>query len=218
MNEITLLTEADDRARRYTESIPGRRVFPDAAALQALAVFNEPLPTRGYAAEEVLRLLDDTGSPATVVSNGPRYFGFVVGAALPAAAAAERLMLAWDQCASSFDNSPVAATLERVAAGWVLEALDLPRESAVGFGTSATACTLSCLAAARRVLLARQGWDFDNDGLAGSPELKVVVSELVHVTLKKALRLLGFGMSKIIVAPVNHHGQVARNACPRWTT
>jgi glutamate/tyrosine decarboxylase-like PLP-dependent enzyme len=127
-------------------------------------------------------------------------------------------MLAWDQCASSFDNSPVAATLERVAAGWVLEALDLPRESAVGFGTSATACTLSCLAAARRVLLARQGWDFDNDGLAGSPELKVVVSELVHVTLKKALRLLGFGMSKIIVAPVNHHGQVARNACPRWTT
>jgi glutamate/tyrosine decarboxylase-like PLP-dependent enzyme len=214
MNEITLLTEADDRARRYTESIPGRRVFPDAAALQALAVFNEPLPTRGYAAEEVLRLLDDTGSPATVVSNGPRYFGFVVGAALPAAAAAERLMLAWDQCASSFDNSPVAATLERVAAGWVLEALDLPRESAVGFGTSATACTLSCLAAARRVLLARQGWDFDNDGLAGSPELKVVVSELVHVTLKKALRLLGFGMSKIIVAPVNHHGQVDPERLP----
>ena len=79
MNEITLLTEADDRARRYTESIPGRRVFPDAAALQALAAFNEPLPTRGYAAEEVLRLLDDTGSPATVVSNGPRYFGFVNG-------------------------------------------------------------------------------------------------------------------------------------------
>ena len=214
MNEITLLTEADDRARRYTESIPGRRVFPDAAALRALAAFNEPLPTRGYAAEEVLRLLDDTGSPATVVSNGPRYFGFVVGAALPAAAAAERLMLAWDQCASSFDNSPVAATLERVAAGWVLEALDLPRESAVGFGTSATACTLSCLAAARRVLLARKGWNFDNDGLAGSPEVKVVVSELVHITVKKALRLLGFGMNKIIVAPVNRHGQVDPERLP----
>jgi glutamate/tyrosine decarboxylase-like PLP-dependent enzyme len=214
MNEITLLTEADDRARRYTESIPGRRVFPDAAALQALAAFNEPLPTRGYAAEEVLRLLDDTGSPATVVSNGPRYFGFVVGAALPAAAAAERLMLAWDQCASSFDNSPVAATLERVAAGWVLEALDLPRESAVGFGTSATACTLSCLAAARRVLLARKGWNFDNDGLAGSPEVKVVVSELGRITVKKALRLLGFGMNKIIVAPVNRHGQVDPERLP----
>src|SRR5260370_35382221 len=120
MNEITLLTEADDRARRYPESIPGRRVFPDAAALQALAAFNEPLPTRGYAAEEVLRLLDDTGSPATVVSNGPSYFGFVGGAALPAAAAAERLMLAWDQCAASVANYPVAPTLARASAACVL--------------------------------------------------------------------------------------------------
>ncbi|CAH2792301.1 MAG: Aromatic-L-amino-acid decarboxylase (EC [uncultured Caballeronia sp.] len=201
MNEITLLTEADDRARRYTESIPGRRVFPDQRALPALAAFNEPLPARGYAAEDVLRLLDDIGSPGTVASNGPRYFGFVIGASLPAAAAAERLTLAWDQCASSFDNSPVAA-------GWVLDALDLPRENTVGFGTSATACTLSCLAAARRVLLARKGWDFDNDGLAGAPEVKVVVSELVHITVKKALRLLGFGMNKILYTPVNHHGQV----------
>ena len=159
-------------------------------------------------------MLDDIGSPGTVVSNGPNYFGFVIGAALPAAAAAERLMLAWDQCASSFDNSPVAATLERVAAGWVLEALDLPRESAVGFGTSATACTLSCLAAARRVLLARKGWDFDNDGLTGAPEVKVVVSELVHITVKKALRLLGFGMNRIVFAPVNHHGQVDPERLP----
>jgi glutamate/tyrosine decarboxylase-like PLP-dependent enzyme len=159
-------------------------------------------------------MLDDIGSPGTVASNGPRYFGFVIGASLPAAAAAERLMLAWDQCASSFDNSPVAATLERVAAGWVLDVLDLPRESAVGFGTSATACTLSCLAAARRSLLARKGWDFDNDGLTGAPEVKVVVSELVHITVKKALRLLGFGMNKILFARVNERGQVDPDRLP----
>ena len=91
MNEITLLTEADDRARRYTEAIPGRRVFPGQAALQALTAFNEPLPAHGHAAEDVLRLLDDIGSPGTVASNGPRYFGFVIGASLPAAAAAEQI-------------------------------------------------------------------------------------------------------------------------------
>src|SRR5260370_37196641 len=104
MNQITVVSEADDRARGYTESIPGRRVVPDAAALQALAAFNEPLPTRGYAAEGVLRVLDDTGSPASVVSNGPRYFGFAVGAASPTAAAAERLILAWGQCGSAVDT------------------------------------------------------------------------------------------------------------------
>jgi glutamate/tyrosine decarboxylase-like PLP-dependent enzyme len=132
----------------------------------------------------------------------------VIGASLPAAAAAERLMLAWDQCASAFDNSPVAATVERVAAQWVLEALDLPRESAVGFGTSATACTLSAIAAARRALLARKGWDFDGDGLTGAPTVRVVVSELSHITVRKALHILGFGTRHVIDAPVDSHGRV----------
>jgi glutamate/tyrosine decarboxylase-like PLP-dependent enzyme len=131
-----------------------------------------------------------------------------VGAALPAAAAADRLMLAWDQVGFFFDTSPVAATLEKIAGGWVLDALDLPRDSAVGFGTSATACTLSCVTAARRTLLARAGWNFEEDGLAGAPSLRVVVSETVHITVKKALRILGFGANQLIKAPVDEYGRV----------
>lgn len=208
MDELKLLADADARGLRYVEGNATRRVFPSNEAIAALSEFDEPLPTSGLPAEDTLSLLDRAGSPATTASNGPRYFGFVIGAALPAAAAAERLMLAWDQCASTFDNSPVAATVERVAGRWVLEALDLPRESAVGFGTSATACTLGALATARRALLARQGWDFDRQGLMGAPEIKVVVSELAHITVKKALRILGFGLDRIVYASVDMYGRV----------
>ncbi|KVX50439.1 pyridoxal-dependent decarboxylase [Burkholderia ubonensis] len=214
MDELALLADADRRAHAYLTSVDTRRVFPDAAALANLAAFDEPLPAHGKPADDVLRLLDGAGSPATVASNGPNYFGFVIGAALPAAAAAERLMLAWDQCASSFDNSPVAATIERQAARWVVEALDLPRDSAVGFGTSATACTLVAIAAARRALLARKGWDFEGDGLIGAPEVKVVISALAHITVKKALRVLGFGMKRIVVAPVDAHGRIDPDRLP----
>ncbi|WP_061170901.1 pyridoxal phosphate-dependent decarboxylase family protein [Caballeronia hypogeia] len=214
MDELTLLEEANQRARRYLESVDERRVFPDAATLANLEAFDEPLPDLGRPPLDGLRLLDERGSPATAVSNGPRYFGFVVGATLPAAAAAERLMLAWDQCASSFDNSPVSATVERIAARWVVEALDLPRESAVGFGTSATACTLVAIAAARRTLLSRKGWDFDADGLIGAPEVKVVISEMAHITVKKALRVLGFGMKRVVVAPVDGHGRIDPDRMP----
>ncbi|KVZ35359.1 pyridoxal phosphate-dependent decarboxylase family protein [Burkholderia ubonensis] len=214
MDELALLADADRRAHAYLTSVDTRRVFPDAAALANLAAFDEPLPEHGKPADDVLRLLDGAGSPATVASNGPNYFGFVIGAALPAAAAAERLMLAWDQCASSFDNSPVAATIERQAARWVVDALDLPRDSAVGFGTSATACTLVAIAAARRALLARKGWDFEGDGLIGAPEVKVVISALAHITVKKALRVLGFGMKRIVVAPVDAHGRIDPDRLP----
>lgn len=208
MNELDLIADADARAHAYLAGVATQRVYPDADALVALAQFDEALPDHAQDAHATLALLDDIGSPATAVSNGPRYFGFVIGAALPAAAAAERLMLAWDQCASSFVNSPVAATVEAVAARWVLDILDLPRGSAVGFGTSATACTIATLSAARQKLLARAGWDFAQDGLIGAPEIKVIVSASVHITVRKALRVLGFGMARLIVAPVDGQGRI----------
>lgn len=214
MDELALLAAADMRALDYTRSLPARRVFPDAEAIAGLKRFNESLPLEGYPAEQTLAMLDDVGSPATTASNGADYFGFVIGAALPVASAAERLMIAWDQCASGWDNSPVSATLERQASRWLLEILDLPAESAVGFGTSATACTLSCLATARRELLKRQDWDFDQDGLTGAPEIRVVVSALAHITVIKALRVLGFGLRNLLIAPVNERGQVDVDRLP----
>jgi glutamate/tyrosine decarboxylase-like PLP-dependent enzyme len=214
LNEIELIADADTRARHYVSGIDTRPAFPGAEAIAALSAFDEPLPDAGLASEATLAMLDEIGSPATVASNGPRYFGFVIGASLPVAAAADRLALSWDQCASSALNSPAAAAIEQTAARWMLEVLDLPRDSGVGFGTSATACGLSCLATARRTLLARRGWDFDQDGLAGAPEVRVIVSEVAHITVLKALRLLGFGMRRIVRAPVDIHGRIDPRRLP----
>jgi glutamate/tyrosine decarboxylase-like PLP-dependent enzyme len=212
--ELELCREADTRAARYLTGVGSMRVFPDTAALAGLERFSEGLSQHGHSPLETIALLDEAGSPATAVTNGPRYFGFVIGAALPVAAAAERLALAWDQCASSFDNAPVAATVEKVAARWVLDILDLPRESAVGFGTSATACGIACLAAARRSLLLRNSWDVDLDGLAGAPQIRVVASASCHITIKKALRLLGFGLNNVEFVPADGQGRMRLEHLP----
>jgi len=208
MEELELIKNADTRASNYLSKIEERRVFPSTSDINALDGFIEPLSEKGRPASETLGLMDKLGSPATVASNGPNYFGFVIGATLPVSAAAERLALAWDQCASSFDGGPSAAVLEQQAAKWVLDILDLPRQSAVGFGTSATACGLACLSAARSSLLASLGWDFENDGLTGAPEIKVIVPDTAHITVKKALRILGFGLNRIIYAPTDGYGRV----------
>lgn len=213
-NEADLVRDADERALTYLTGIENRRVFPSNAAVDALVAFDESLPETGHPSAETLAMLDQIGSPATVATNGPRYFGFVVGAALPVAAAAERLMLAWDNGAALYVTSPVCATVEDVAAKWMLDILDLPRESAVGFGTSATACSLTCLTAARRALLLRAGWNPDEDGLFGAPEIRVVVSEKTHITILKALRVLGFGRSRLLVAPVDAEGRIDPNRMP----
>lgn len=213
-SESELVLDADKRALTYLEGINYRRVFPNQAAIDSLTDFDEALTDAGKPASETLALLDDVGSPGTVATNGPRYFGFVIGAALPVAAAAERLMLAWDNGASLYVTSPTCATLEERAAKWLLEILDLPKQSAVGFGTSATACSLTCLTAARRALLIRAGWNPDEDGLFGAPEIRVVVSQKTHITILKALRILGFGSSRLLVAPVDENGRIDPSKMP----
>jgi glutamate/tyrosine decarboxylase-like PLP-dependent enzyme len=207
-SEAQLMSIAEAQAAGYLQDIDNRRVFPDAQAIAALSGFDQPLNDAPRDPAQTLALLETLAAPATVASNGPRYFGFVIGAALPVAAAAARIALAWDQCSSSHVNSPAIAAIEKAAARLVLEALDLPRDSAIGFGTSATACGLSCLATARRTLLKRAGWDFDRDGLIGAPELRVVVPETAHITVLKALRVLGFGMARILRAPCDAHGRI----------
>ena len=208
MDELALMREADRRALAYLETVGTRPAYPPEHAIAALAGFDEPLPATGRGGADTLSLLDTLGTPATVTNNGPNYFGFVIGATLPAAAAADRLVLAWDQCASSFDGSPAAHAIEQQAGRWLLDILDLPRESAVAFGTSATTSAIAALSAARSTLLARAGWDFEADGLSGAPEIRVVVPETVHITMIKALRVLGFGLSRLVRAPVEALGRV----------
>lgn len=207
-DERDLMRDAEARAADYLASVRTRRVFPTDAAIAELSELGGTLPDTPSDPARTLALLDQYATPATVTSNGPHYYGFVIGATLPAAAAAEKLSAVWDQCASSHVNSPAVAAIEKIAGGWLLDILDLPRESGVGFGTSATACGLGCLAAARKSLLAGQGWDIDAKGLYGAPVIKVIVSETVHITVRKALRLLGFGLDNVIAAPVDGHGRI----------
>jgi glutamate/tyrosine decarboxylase-like PLP-dependent enzyme len=209
-----LLADAASRARRYVDGAAAQRPFPDAAALAALARFREPLPEVPSDPAATLALLDEIGSPATVVSTGGRYFGFVQGGTLPAGLAASWLTAAWDQNAALPVMSPAAAALHDVASGWLLDVLDLPATTAVAFVTGATVANASCLAAARDRQLARCGWDVPARGLFGAPELTVVVGEKVHSTVAKSLGFIGLGRDRVIVVPSDDQGRMRSELLP----
>jgi glutamate/tyrosine decarboxylase-like PLP-dependent enzyme len=209
-----LLQSTAGRAVRYLKELRERGVAPSADALERLGEFDEPLPDGPEDPERVIALLDEVGSPATVASAGPRFFGFVIGGALPVTVAADWLAAAWDQNAGAFVASPTAATLERVAERWLVELLGLPAGTAAGFVTGATMANLTGLAAARQAVLQRAGWDVDEQGLAGAPELTVVAGEEVHPSLVKALGLLGLGRRRVRHVPVDGQGRMRADALP----
>ncbi len=203
-----LLRDAANRAARYLQALPERRVSPVPSALEGLGRFSTPLQDHPVAAAEVLEELDTIGSPATVASAGGRFFGFVIGGSLPAALAANILAAAWDQNAVLEIASPVGAALEKVCRTWITDVLGLPTEAEVGFVTSATMANFTGLAAARHALLQRQGWDVEARGLFGAPPITVIVGAEVHVSLLKALSMLGLGRERVVRVPVDGQGRM----------
>jgi glutamate/tyrosine decarboxylase-like PLP-dependent enzyme len=145
----------------------------------------------------VIEALARRVEPGLVGSAGPRYFGFVVGGGVPAALAADWLASAWDQNAAMFVLSPAAAVVEEIAARWLLDAFGLPEGCGVGFVTGATMASFTALAAGRHALLARAGWNVEEDGLVGSPPIAVVVGEEAHVTILASLQMLGLGRARV---------------------
>ena len=212
-----LMQSAAQRALQYLEKLNSRSVAPAPAALKDLSKLDYALPEGPAPAGEVLSELDDIGSPATTANAGGRYFGFVTGGALPATLAANWLAGAWDQNAFSVLTSPAAVTIENIALGWVLDALDLPEDCGGAFVTGATMANFTALAAARHHVLAAEGWDVDADGLFGAPPITVVVGEEVHPTLLKSLGLLGLGRQRVVKAPVDDQGRIRVDTFPVLT-
>ncbi len=210
-----LLREAAERSLKYAERIGERRVAPGQEVVDGLRAFREPFPASTCDAMKVLEKLDEIGSPATVATTGGRYFGFVIGGALPASLAANWLAGTWDQNAALRVMSPVAAELEEVALGWVCEALGLPKECEGGLVTCATAANFTALAAARHALLERAGWNVEDDGMFGAPPIDIVVGDEVHASLLKALSLAGFGKKRLTRVEVDGQGRMRADRLPR---
>src|SRR5579859_465221 len=209
------LSLAAERAQQYVRGVRQRRVAPGAEDVQALAKFREALPEGPCEPERVVALLDEFGSPATVASAGGRYFGFVIGGALPAALGANWLAGAWDQDAALRVMSPIAAELEEVVLRWVCEALGLPEDCDGGLVTCATTANFTALATARYALLQKAGWNVVDDGMFGAPPLEVVVGAEVHASVLKALSLAGFGKRRVTMVEADGQGRMRADKLPK---
>jgi glutamate/tyrosine decarboxylase-like PLP-dependent enzyme len=209
-----LLENTAQRAISYLEGLDARSVAPPPEAVTKLAILNEALSVDGTPPDQVVKMLDDVCSGATMAMAGPRFFGFVIGGSLPAALAANWLAGAWDQNTGLYNSTPATAQLEQIALNWLLDLFKLPFDCGGAFVTGATMANFSALAAARHSVLERAGWNVEADGLIGAPSITVVVSEESHPTLFKSLGLLGLGRNRVVRVPVDEQGRMRASDLP----
>jgi glutamate/tyrosine decarboxylase-like PLP-dependent enzyme len=209
-----LLKTVAERAINYINGLDRRSIAPLPEAITRLSLIDQELPQDSSDPSEVLALLDEVCSPATVATTGGRFFGFVTGGVLPAALAANWMAGVWDQNACLNVLSPAATRLEEIALRWLLNVLALPPNCGGALVTGATSANLTALAAARHAVLERVGWDVESQGLFGAPAVSVVVGEESHPSLLKTLGLLGMGRGRVITVPVDGQGRMRVDTLP----
>ncbi len=208
--ELTAAIAAD-----FLDSLDERLVFPAAEVDELREQLGGPLPELPTEPRRVIADLAAAADGGIVAIPGGRYFGFVIGGAVPAAVAADWLTSAWDQNAGLYVGGPAASVVEEVARGWLAELLGLPEDVSVGYVTGCQMAHVTALAAARYEVLRRAGWDVNRDGLSGAPPIRVVVGAKRHVTVDRALRLLGIGERSLVVVPADDQGRIDIEAVRR---
>ncbi len=209
MSERELLSRTAEIAGDFLDSLDERPVWPPASIEELRRELGGgPMSTGPTDPLAVIEALAAAADPGVVAIPGGRYFGFVIGGSLPAALAADWLTSAWDQNAGLVIGGPAAAVVEEVAGAWLKQLFGLPPATSFAFVTGCQMAHVTCLAAARHSVLERAAWDVERDGLSGAPLVHVFVGGKRHVTVDRALRLLGLGTATTVTVAVDDQGRM----------
>ena len=206
---------AHRHALRFLDGLDDRPAGAPADAETLRRGFLRSLPDEGCDPAEVIDDLVAAAEPGLHGSAGGRFFGWVVGGALPAALAADWLAAAWDQNAGAFTVSPASAIVEEAASVWLKDVLGLPAGASVAFVTGCQMAHVTGLMTARHELLRRLGWDVERDGLAGAPRIRILASDQHHASVDRAARFIGLGSASIVNLPTGEDCRMPAEALAR---
>jgi aromatic-L-amino-acid decarboxylase len=179
-------------ASDYLAELDSLPTFPaDASGSELIQAFAEPLPQEGAREEALVALM---GVLRWSRPPSPRFFGYVLGSGDPIAACADLLASVMNQNVTAWRSAPAAVTIERIVVGWLAEAIGCDQFTGSLTGGGSSANTMG-LAMAREARLPA-----NEDGVR--PGI-VYASREVHMSIPKAVALLGLGRKNLRLIPTD---------------
>jgi glutamate/tyrosine decarboxylase-like PLP-dependent enzyme len=203
------LRRATELALAFLGSLDAAPVHATASLAELRRRFAQPLPDDGADPVAIVEDLARDTAGGLLGTAGGRFYGWVIGAGLPAAVAADWLTSVWDQNAGLYACAPAAGVVEEVCGTWLKDLLGVPAGASFALVTGCQMAHFTCLAAARHAVLERAGWDVNRDGLSGAPRIRLLTSAEVHGTTTRAVRMLGLGTSSMEVLPSDAAARLA---------
>ncbi|HKR11393.1 MAG TPA: aminotransferase class V-fold PLP-dependent enzyme [Pyrinomonadaceae bacterium] len=184
----------------FVEALGSRRVTPEAAPADLEKLFDEPLPEKGIAIEEILERFRRDVAPNAMGVPSPRYFGQFNPTPLPIGVWADVLSSMLNQNAGAWRNGPTSAMIEARVIRWLCDLLAYGPNSfgtLASGGSEANLIALKCARDSVSATIKEHGLtSFKND-------LIVYASEQCHYSIDKSVDLLGLGRSSLRKIPTD---------------
>ena len=209
------LEDALRHSLSYLKDLDHRSVAATANLEILRSRLQKPLLNEGAAPVQVIDDLVKDVEGGLLGCAGGRFYAWVIGGALPSALAADWMTATWDQNAALYACGPAAAIVEEVAGSWLKELLGLPQNAGFALVSGCQMAHTTCLAAARHSLLARRGWDVEQQGLFGAPPIRILSSAERHGSFERSVRLLGLGHAQVTTLPADDQGRLRPEALER---
>jgi aromatic-L-amino-acid/L-tryptophan decarboxylase len=184
-----LAARVTDLATRFLTALPTLPSFPGVSGQQTRDRFSEPLPENGLK-EAALEMLEDVVAMSRPPS--PRFYAYVLGSGEPVAALADLLASVLNQNVTAWRSAPAGVTIERQVIEWLATAVGCG-----GFGGSL--CSGASAANLMAIAMAREA---KRPASAGARSIVYASSE-VHMSIPKAVALLGLGRESLRPVPVD---------------
>lgn len=209
---LRVLSLAQHHAFSYLQNLDRAPVGATVDVQTLRQRLHKPLADSSLPPEQVVTELVKDVEGGLLASAGGRFFGWVIGGALPAALAADWLTSTWDQNAALYATAPAAAVVEEVAGLWLKDILQLPAHASFALVSGCQMAHATCLASARHALLAERGWDVEARGLYGAPPIRILSSIQLHGSFERAVRLLGLGREQVVCLTSDTHDRLEPEA------
>jgi len=192
-----------DRLASYFESLEDRAVSPDVDPTHVERLFDEPVPQRGIGAEQVLAELEEKLMPYCVHPGSGGYLGLITASPLPIGVIGDLIASALNQNLGVYSIGPSAVAMERRTVRWLCDL--------VGYGPGAGGNLTSggMLANLIGLKLARDFASRERAQVEGVREpWTVYVSDQRHVSVDKAVDVVGLGREGLRAIPSDEHFRV----------
>jgi aromatic-L-amino-acid/L-tryptophan decarboxylase len=181
-------------AADYLQTMDARSIPPASTGAEIERIYSTPMPETSLP-EEALQGLQEVARHSRA-QNG-RFFGYVMGSGEPAAAAADLLCSVLNQNVTAWRSAPAAVALEHTVVDWLAQVIGCQNFHGILTG-GGSAANLMALAMAREAISPA-----NERGLRAGAPIAVYASTEVHMSIPKAVALLGIGRENLRLIPVD---------------